>query len=222
MLFIQNMKIINYVKYVLLIFLINNCWANSLTKSLLLHQKDTSLNAYIINLGIRAYNNAKNIKDKNILTIIDYSLPSNQKRLWVIDMKNNNILFNTFVAHGENTGEEYAQYFSNEENSHKSSLGLFKTGLAYHGKYGISLKLFGLEKEFNSNAFQRGIVLHGGKYVSQSYVDSTGTIGRSHGCPVVSNDDVINIINTIKNTSLVFVFSPDEQWINTSKYLKIK
>lgn len=144
----------------------------------------------------------------SIVSIIDFSLPSNQKRLFVLDLKNYKILFNTLVAHGRNTGREVATSFSNQNESYKSSPGFYITKETYEGKNGLSLKLEGMERGINDNAFERGIVIHGADYVCDAYVNSQGYIGRSQGCPAVPVEVNRPIINTIKNGTCLFVYHP--------------
>ena len=122
---------------------------------------------------------------KDILTVIDFSLSSTKKRLWVIDLSNNTILYNTVVSHGMNSGGEYANSFSNSASSNKSSLGFYTTSDTYIGKNGFSMHLNGMEKGINDNANERAIVMHGAPYVSEDFIHNQGFIGRSWGCPAV-------------------------------------
>ena len=147
------------------------------------------------------------LNNDSVLTIIDFDQPSYQKRLYVIDIKNFKILFNTLVAHGRNTGKEIAQFFSNTNESHKSSLGFYITEDTYKGSKGYSLKLKGLEKGINNNAYRRAIVMHGANYVSESFINAQGYIGRSHGCPAVPVELNKPIIQTIKNGSCLFIYN---------------
>jgi len=147
------------------------------------------------------------LQNDSILTIIDFDQPSYKKRLYVIDVRNYKVLFNTLVAHGKNTGKEEAVSFSNAKESNKSSLGFYLTDVTYTGSKGYSLKLRGLEKNINSNAFARAIVMHGARYVSQSLIDEQGYIGRSLGCPAVPVEWSQPIIQTIKNGSCLFIYN---------------
>ena len=144
----------------------------------------------------------------SIISIADFSLNSGKKRLFIIDMKNYKVLFNTLVAHGRNTGRETASSFSNQNSTYKSSPGFYITGETYQGKNGYSLKLEGLERGINDNAFERGIVIHGAEYVSDAFVNMQGYIGRSQGCPAVPVALSEPIINTIKNGSCLFIYHP--------------
>lgn len=150
----------------------------------------------------------KGVLKNNILTLIDFSLSSNVKRLWIIDLSTNIVLFQTLVAHGRNTGDEFANNFSNTPESFKSSLGLYLTGEVYNGKHGISLKLDGLEKGLNSNARGRAVVLHGADYVSESFIRNHKRLGRSQGCPAVPVAEVSEIIEMIKGQSCLFIYHP--------------
>lgn len=148
----------------------------------------------------------RGIVKSNILTLIDFSLSSNVKRLWIIDLSNNIVLLQTLVAHGRNTGEEFATAFSNRSESFKSSLGLYVTGEVYRGKHGISLRLDGLEKGINDNARNRAVVLHGADYVSESFIKNNKRLGRSLGCPAVPVELTSKIIETIKGQSCLYIY----------------
>ena len=150
----------------------------------------------------------KGIFKKDILTLIDFSLSSNEKRLWVFDLSTNTILFHSLVAHGRNTGDEFAKCFSNSAESFKSSLGFYSTGEIYHGKHGISLKLDGLEKGINDNARNRGIVIHAADYVSDFFIKAHNRLGRSQGCPALPAEFTEKIINTIKGKSCLYIYFP--------------
>ena len=145
---------------------------------------------------------------KDILTLIDFSLSSNMKRLWVIDLATNTILYNSLVAHGRNTGEEFANSFSNAAESFKSSLGFYATGEIYNGKHGKSLKLDGLEKGINDNARNRGIVMHAADYVSNFFIKAHNRLGRSQGCPALPAEFTAEIISKIKNKSCLYIYYP--------------
>lgn len=159
----------------------------------------------------------KGVIQKNILTLVDFSLSSNTKRLWVIDLATNTILYNSLVAHGRNTGEEFANHFSNAAQSFKSSLGFYTTGEIYNGKHGVSLRLDGLEKGINDNARARGVVMHAASYVSDRFVKNNKRLGRSQGCPAIPEELSKGIINTIKNKSCLFIYYPSVNFSSTSK-----
>jgi hypothetical protein len=148
----------------------------------------------------------KGFFQKEILTIIDYNLSSNVNRLWIIDLKNNSILLQSLVAHGRNSGEEYANNFSNTPESYKSSLGFFVTGETYVGKHGYSLRLDGVEKKVNSNARDRAIVVHGADYVSEKFINQNGRLGRSLGCFALPQELKKEIIDLIKDKSCLFAY----------------
>ena len=157
--------------------------------------------------------------EKELLTVIDFSLSSNVKRLWVIDLSTNTVLFQSLVAHGRNTGEEFASSFSNLPESYKSSLGFYATGEVYNGKHGMSLKLDGLEKGVNDNARERAVVIHGADYVSQSFINGNKRLGRSQGCPAIPVEMNEKIISVIKNKSCLFIYHPSRNKQVTSKLL---
>ncbi len=154
-----------------------------------------------------------------IFTVIDYSLPSTQKRLWVFDMENRELIYHELVAHGKNTGGNMATRFSNVTGSLQTSLGLFRTAETYYGQNGYSLRLHGLEKGVNHLALPRTIVIHGAWYVSRKLAEKQGRIGRSWGCPAVREAVAKPLIDTIKNGSLVFAYYPDEDWLDRSRFL---
>jgi hypothetical protein len=161
----------------------------------------------------------KGLIQKDILTLVDFSLSSNVKRLWVIDLDTNTILYNSLVAHGRNTGEEFASSFSNANSSYKSSLGFYLTGEVYNGKHGMSLKLDGLEKGINDNARQRGVVMHSANYVSNYFIKCNKRLGRSQGCPAIPEELLNGIVNTIKNKSCFFIYHPSRSSKNISPLL---
>ncbi|WP_332911234.1 murein L,D-transpeptidase catalytic domain family protein [Algoriphagus boritolerans] len=153
---------------------------------------------------------------KPLLTVIDFTLPSTEKRLWVIDVEKREILLNSVVAHGRNTGELMAKSFSNTPESFQSSLGFFKTAETYQGKHGYSLRLDGLEKGFNDQARARAIVIHGADYASEEFAKSTGRLGRSLGCPALPPDLSSKVIDLIKDGSLLFIYGNDENYLKQS------
>ena len=145
---------------------------------------------------------------KNVLTLIDFSLSSNKKRLWIIDLSTNTVLYNSLVAHGRNTGNEFANSFSNTAESFKSSLGFYATGEVYQGKHGMSLRLDGLERGVNDNARARAVVMHGADYVNQSFIQNHTRLGRSLGCPAIPMNMTKEIINVIKDKSCLYIYHP--------------
>lgn len=161
------------------------------------------------------------IQNQRYLTLIDFSLPSTEKRLWVIDLDSMKIVDHTLVAHGKNTGKKFAVQFSNTPKSNMSSLGFYITGDTYNGKHGFSLKLEGIEKEINDNARKRAIVIHGANYASQQFIDTHGRLGRSFGCPALPNSEHTSIINTIKDKSCLFIYFPDSKYFLKSNYASL-
>ena len=169
--------------------------------------------------GYHYFLHSKMLQKSNLLTIIDYSKPSSQKRLYVLDMNSGNILFNTWVAHGRNSGYNYATEFSNDEESHKTSLGFYITQNTYTGINGYSLKLKGCEKGINDKATERAIVFHGAEYVSESFIREHGYLGRSYGCPAIPLMISKKIIDKIKNGTCMFLYHPTKKYIVRSKIL---
>lgn len=159
------------------------------------------------------------IANDKIISIVDFSLPSSQKRLFVIDLDNSKLLFNTYVAHGVNSGRETASDFSNRPESNKSSLGFYETRTTYMGGNGYSLRLEGLEPGINDNAARRDIVVHGAAYVSEDLVRSQGYIGRSWGCPAVPEKLHKPIIDKIKNGTCMFIYSNNRNYLEHSRIL---
>jgi hypothetical protein len=153
------------------------------------------------------------------LTVIDYSQPSTKPRLWVVDLATGEVLFEELVAHGQGSGGDLATKFSDEPDSHQSSLGLFLTEETYTGKHGYSLRLQGLEDGVNSRARERAIVVHAASYVTAGTVNALGRLGRSWGCPALGPDVAKRVINTIKGGSLIFSYYPDKSWLAGSKFL---
>jgi hypothetical protein len=153
------------------------------------------------------------------LAIIDYSLPSTQPRLWVFDLNSGRLLYRELVAHGRNSGDNYAQHFSNGLGSLQSSLGLFRTLDTYTGNNGYSLRMDGLDVGFNDKALQRAIVMHGAPYVDVGLSHTQGRIGRSWGCPAVNAGIARQLIDTLKGGQFIFSYYPDRQWLAASQYL---
>jgi hypothetical protein len=175
----------------------------------------------------KAYQGFKNLQkagkldaDSHILSVCDFSKSSNTKRLWVIDLNEKKVLFNSLVAHGKNTGEEFATQFSNTESSYQSSLGFYVTENTYNGDNGYSLKLQGMDKGFNDAAMQRAIVMHGADYVNESFAAQHQRIGRSWGCPAVPKELAASIINTIKDKTCLFIYFPANSYLSSSEWLK--
>lgn len=152
-----------------------------------------------------------------ILTVIDFSLSSTEERMWVIDMKTQKVILQSLVAHGRNSGMEFATNFSNVSESYKSSLGFYLTGEVYQGKHGTSLRLDGIEHGINDNARNRAVVIHGADYVNKKLGKSQGYIGRSQGCPAVPYEIHKQLIETIKDKSCIFIYHPSRNYVDKSK-----
>ncbi|MCW8471749.1 murein L,D-transpeptidase catalytic domain family protein [Fluoribacter gormanii] len=186
-----------------------------------LTQTDPKLNKDVIKLALRAYKKAfAQGKVKNtMLTIIDFSVPSNEYRMWIFNMQKDTLVLKTYVAHGQNSGNGPVPYkFSNEISGKQSSLGTYITEGTYIGHNGYSLNLDGLEEDLNSNAYKRRVVVHGAWYVEPSYIKEAGRAGCSWGCPAVAASQAKSIINTIKNGSVLFAYFPDSYFLSHSKY----
>lgn len=149
------------------------------------------------------------------LTVIDMSISANRNRFFLIDVENKKILHKSIVAHGRNSGEEYATFFSNKVGSFKSSIGFYRTAETYQGKHGLSLRLDGLEYS-NSNARKRAIVIHAADYVSSVFIEKNGRLGRSLGCPSLPQENYEQIVQKIKNGSLLFIYYPEDHYLKNS------
>lgn len=187
----------------------------------------TSLQLDSLGLNPEAYRRAVNgflnlvisgqVLNTGVLSIIDFSKPSNEKRLFIVDMLNGTLLFNTWVAHGRNSGVVVPTKFSNRPNSFMSSLGFYVTGDSFIGQHGYSLRLEGMEKGWNDNALHRSIIMHPAHYVSEDYIRQRGFCGRSEGCPAIPKELDRDIIDNIRGGSCLFIFSPDIRYLYRSK-----
>lgn len=153
------------------------------------------------------------------LAVIDFSLPSSEERMWIFDVRTGDLILRDLVAHGRKSGNFRSTAFSNAEGSNMSSIGLFRGSESYYGKHGYSLRLDGLEPGVNDLARQRAIVIHGADYVSDSWVDQYGRIGRSLGCPAVDNQVIEEVVDSLKGGQLVFKYYPDQEWLQSSSFL---
>lgn len=160
------------------------------------------------------------IRKDNIISIIDFSLPSTQKRLFVLDLEEGKVLYNTLVSHGRNSGKTMATSFSNRPESFKSSLGFYVTGDTYQGAHGYSLRLEGTERGINDKAMERGIVMHAADYVNDKLGRAQGYIGRSLGCPAIPVNMHRKIIGSIRNGTCLFIYSPDRGYLASSRVLR--
>ncbi len=159
-------------------------------------------------------------KRRNVLTLIDFSKPSTEKRLFVFDMERKLLLHSSVVAHGRNSGGNYATSFSNKAGSYKSSLGFYLTGNTYQGKNGYSMLLDGLEKGINDKARERAVVMHGAAYANPDVAASTGRLGRSFGCPALPQAVNSTIINAIKGGSVLFIYANNSDYLAQSTVLQ--
>ncbi len=185
-------------------------------------QQAPGLRADVLHLALSAADHAAQqglLARRELLTVIDYSLPSSQPRLFVFDLAARKLLFRELVAHGKNSGDNLATAFSNSPGSLESSLGLFVTADTYTGTNGYSLRLRGLEEGVNDMAWDRAIVMHGAYYVSQEAIRVLGRLGRSWGCPAVPAEVAHQIIDTIQGGSAIFAYYPEQHWLSTSAFL---
>jgi hypothetical protein len=156
------------------------------------------------------------VHKKTILSICDFSQSCCSKRMYVIDVQHRKLLYRTYVAHGQNSGEEYANSFSNEPESFKSSLGFYVTDRVYYGRNGLSLRLNGVDTGYNDLALKRKIVLHGSNYVGDKYMENFGTLGTSLGCPALPSTMSGRIIRAVKNGTCLFIYHPTQQYLENS------
>ncbi len=172
--------------------------------------------------GYQVLNEKQQLRNPDILTIVDFSQSSKNKRLYVLDLKEQKLLFNTWVSHGRNTGDEFAENFSNTDGSWQSSLGFYITENTHVGaKVGFSLILEGVEKGINDNAKNRQIIMHGADYATEDFINQTGRLGRSFGCPAVPPQMIEPIVDSIRDGSLLFLYYPDENYLNNSELLSV-
>ena len=188
-----------------------------------LSRKAPQLNKKVLQIALTAYQKAatKGAVKKPVLTVIDYSLPSNKQRMWVFDLGKERLLYNTYVAHGRNSGDVTPHHFSNKNSSKETSLGTFITRDTYIGSKGYSLNLHGLERGFNDNAYSRRVVIHGAWYVEPDFIKKAGQAGRSWGCPSIAHTLAKPVINTIKGGSVVFAYYPDRYYLSHSGYATV-
>lgn len=198
---------------------VTSAYADSLENALV--KAAPGADAKVIALAVRATqcSRAQGVAPAQRLAVIDYSLPSTEQRLWVFDLKRRKLLFHELVAHGRNSGENMATLFSNRNESHATSLGLFRTQQSYRGQNGYSLRMEGLEPGFNDNAYDRAIVIHGAPYVSPVLARANGRIGRSLGCPAVRPAIAHRLIDSMKDGQLLFSYYPDQRWLKSSSYI---
>ncbi|QNF31770.1 murein L,D-transpeptidase catalytic domain family protein [Adhaeribacter swui] len=182
--------------------------------------EQSGLSLDVFNEALLGYINLKaqgQLSDKKLLTVVDFNKPSTEKRLWVIDLAAKKVLFNSLVAHGKNSGDNIAQEFDNTVSSEKSSLGFYVTQNIYYGKHGKSLKLVGKDKDFNTNALERCVVMHGADYVSDNFIAQHGRLGRSQGCPALPMENYSKIIDEVKDKTCLFIHADKKDY--NSDYL---
>ncbi|KTD52477.1 hypothetical protein Lrub_0109 [Legionella rubrilucens] len=186
-----------------------------------LSRKAPQLNKKVLKMALSAYKkaSAKGAVKKPVLTVIDYSLPSYKQRMWIFDLRKERLLYNTYVAHGKNSGMDVPHHFSNRPSSKETSLGTYVTRDTYYGSKGLSLNLQGLERGFNDNAYSRRVVIHGAWYVEPDFIKRAGRAGRSWGCPSIAKTLARPVINTIKGGSVVFAYYPDHYYLSHSGYV---
>lgn len=185
-----------------------------------LSHKAPELNQKVLKIALMAYKKAADAGavKKPVLTVIDYSMPSNKQRMWIFDLNKERLLYNTYVAHGKNSGADTPHHFSNKLSSKETSLGTYVTRDTYIGSKGYSLNLQGLERGFNDNAYDRRVVIHGAWYVEPDFIKKSGHAGRSWGCPSIAKTLAKPVINTIKGGSVVFAYYPDSYYLAHSGY----
>lgn len=185
-----------------------------------LAKKAPKIDKNVLVLALNAYEKAKlkGVVKHHKLTVIDYSLPSTVPRMWVFDLEKNALLHELHVTHGAKSGALKATQFSNRNESHQSSLGVFLTKETYHGRQGYSLRLDGLEQGINDNARRRGIVIHGADYATETFASKYGRLGLSHGCPAIDPKVLNKVIADVKNGGIVFAYYPDVAWMKQSRF----
>ncbi|MBL4703348.1 MAG: murein L,D-transpeptidase catalytic domain family protein [Flavobacteriales bacterium] len=183
--------------------------------------KSEKISYKALQYGLKGYHylrKSSKLKKKKHLTIVDFSLPSSEERMFVIDLELNKVIHKSLVAHGTETGELDAQTFSNEHDSHMSSLGFYITGRVYRGRHEESIKLHGLEKGFNDNAYDRGVVIHRAEYANRSFLDTNqNVLGRSFGCPAVPFQDYNKLLSLVRDGSCLFIYYPDKDYLRKSR-----
>ena len=235
------MKLIRYILLIAIIASVQTTvrateYSNSKTAALRQHiatiykqidfSKSDTLNYLVFSMAYRGYINMMNEGmvngKKHILTVCDFTLSSNEDRMWIIDLDTRKVLLNTYVAHGENSGEEFARFFSNRAESHQSSIGFYITAETYTGKHGYSLRLFGMDKGFNSSAYNRDIVIHGADYVCKRFIKNNKRLGRSWGCPAVNSELSDKVIELIKDHTCLYIHYPRGEYLSKSYWLNKK
>jgi hypothetical protein len=192
---------------------------NQYTLELFNDINDQHLSLEVFEIAVKGYSELslkKKLKNKKFLTIVDMSLSANTERMFIIDMEKRILVDKKLVAHGMKTGNEFASDFSNEQNSHKSSIGFFITGELYNGRHDLSMKLDGQEYS-NNNARSRGVVVHSADYVSCEYITSNGRLGRSLGCPAIDKEGYEETVNKLQGGSCYFIYYPSRSYLSRSR-----
>jgi hypothetical protein len=183
--------------------------------------KESKISYKALQYGLKGYHHLKSnskLKKKTHLTIVDFSLSSSEERMFIIDVEKNEIVHKSLVAHGMETGDLDAVTFSNEHDSHMSSLGFYITGRVYRGKHEESIKLHGLERGFNDNAYDRGVVIHRADYCDRDFLESNSNVlGRSYGCPAVPFNEYDKLLNMVRDGSCFFIYYPDKDYLRESR-----
>lgn len=184
--------------------------------------EDSGLNEKALEYALIGYHRLLKkgvLQRTDVLSVCDFSQSSSQKRMYVIDVPNRKLLYRTYVAHGINSGSTFAHSFSNVAESHKSSLGFYVTRDTYYGGNGLSLRIDGLDRGFNSHANQRNIVIHGAPYVSERILHKYGVMGTTFGCPAIPAELTNEIIPVIKNGTCFFIYYPSKRYLMRSSVL---
>ena len=189
-----------------------------------LNQAAPTLDTSVLSTALSAMQCALNhgAEPAKRLAVIDFSLPSSEKRMWIFDLTSKKLVLHDFVAHGNRSGDNFATSFSNTNGSHQSSIGLFRTAESYQGKHGYSLRMDGLEPGFNDRARERAIVIHSADYVNPDWIQTQGRIGRSQGCPAVRPEIGRTVVDNLKGGQFMFSWYPDQQWLQSSIYLNCR
>ena len=178
---------------------------------------DSSLITALVK-GMKGYEHfGKDLSLNRRLIVVDFTQPSFEKRFYVFDLEKRSLIYHNYVAHGKNSGMVYARKFSNERHSNSSSLGFYRTAETYFGKHGLSLRLDGLEAGINHKARERAVVIHSAKYANPDFIKKHGRLGRSFGCPTLPEKEYKQVVDLIKEGTLLFIYYPDPQYLEKSK-----
>lgn len=173
-------------------------------------------------MGYHSLSDQNKLSDKRIVSFIDFTLPSTEKRFYTIDLDQRKVLFHSLVSHGRNTGEDMANSFSNVPHSNQSSMGFYLTGETYFGNKGYSMRLDGMDGDFNDNMRRRAVVMHDAKYVSEEWIRKYGRLGRSQGCPALPKQLAKRVIDTIRDKTMIFAYFNDSTYLSTSQHLRME